>query len=201
LSSPGEKPVLGLRERKKAQTRASVQSIALDLFSKQGYDATTVDQIITLAQISESTFFRYFPTKEDLVITDEFDPVLIESFRSQPPELGVLEALRRSMQSILGNLNAEQNAEQSERIELLLAVPALRAAAIAQFSDTMSMLAEAIAERIGRSPDDFQIRVTSGAIVGAAMAMMSAMADDPTANPFALMDAAIAQLQTGLELK
>ncbi|HEV7185415.1 MAG TPA: TetR family transcriptional regulator [Leifsonia sp.] len=201
MSSPGEKPVLGLRERKKAQTRASVQSIALDLFSKQGYDATTVDQIITLAQISESTFFRYFPTKEDLVITDEFDPVLIESFRSQPPELGVLEALRRSMQSILGNLNAEQNAEQSERIELLLAVPALRAAAIAQFSDTMSMLAEAIAERIGRSPDDFQIRVTSGAIVGAAMAMMSAMADDPTANPFALMDAAIAQLQTGLELK
>ena len=201
MSSPGEKTVLGLRERKKAQTRASVQRIALDLFSKQGYDATTVEQIITLAQISESTFFRYFPTKEDLVISDEFDPLLIESFRSQPPELGVLEALRLSMRSTLGNLSPEQNAEQNERIELLLAVPALRSAAIAQFSDTMTMLSEAIAERIGRSADDFQIRVTAGAIVGAAMAMMSAMAADPTAKPFELMDAAIAQLQAGLELR
>ncbi len=201
MSSRGEKPALGLRERKKAQTRASVQSIALDLFSKQGYDATTVEQIITVAQISESTFFRYFPTKEDLVITDEFDPLMIESFRSQPPELAVLEALRRSMQSTFGNLSAGQNAEQSERIELVLAVPALRAAAIAQFSDTMTLLSEAIAERIGRSPDDFQIRVTAGAIVGAAMAITSAMADDPTAHPFALMDAAIAQLQAGLELR
>jgi AcrR family transcriptional regulator len=201
LSSPGEKPVLGLRERKKAQTRASVQTIALELFTAQGYDATTVEQIITRAEISESTFFRYFPTKEDLVIADEFDPMLIESFKSQPPEVGVLEALRLSMRAIFGDLTAEERAEQNERIELVLSVPALRAAAIAQFSDMMTMFSTAIAERIGRSPDDFQIRVISGAIVGAAMAMMSAILDDPTADPIALMDAAMAQLEAGLDLR
>jgi AcrR family transcriptional regulator len=201
LSSPGEKPVLGLRERKKAQTRASVQTIALELFTAQGYDSTTVEQIITRAEISESTFFRYFPTKEDLVIADEFDPMLIESFKSQPPEVGVLEALRLSMRAIFGDLTAEERAEQNERIELVLSVPALRAAAIAQFSDMMTMFSTAIAERIGRSPDDFQIRVISGAIVGAAMAMMSAILDDPTADPIALMDAAMAQLEAGLDLR
>ena len=161
MSSPGEKPVLGLRERKKAQTRASVQTIALDLFARQGYGATTVEQIITLAEISESTFFRYFPTKEDLVISDEFDPMMIESFMSQPPELSVLEALRMSMRAIFDNLTPEQRAEQNERIELVMSEPALRSAAISQFSDMMSMFSVAIAQRTGRSPEDFQIRVIS----------------------------------------
>jgi AcrR family transcriptional regulator len=61
-SSPAEPT--GLRERKKARTRAAIQRHALRLFQEQGYSATTVDQIAAAAEISPSTFFRYFPTKE-----------------------------------------------------------------------------------------------------------------------------------------
>jgi AcrR family transcriptional regulator len=200
LSSPGEKPLGGLRERKKARTRASVQSIALELFSKQGYDATTIEQISTFAEISESPFFRCFPTKEDLVISDDLDPVVIGTFKSLPPEIGVVEALRLSLRKSFGDLSLEQRAEQSNRVELVLSVPALRAAAISQFADMMTAISEAIAERTGRESTDFQIRVLAGAIVGAGMAMMSAMVDDPAADPMELMDAALAQLEAGLDL-
>src|SRR5580704_2257713 len=61
----------GLRERKKARTRASIREHALRLFREQGYHATTVEKIAEAAEISPSTFFRYFPTKEDLVLQDE----------------------------------------------------------------------------------------------------------------------------------
>src|SRR5262249_44921406 len=76
-----------LRERKKAKTRAAIQQHALRLFREQGYAATTVEQIAAAAEISPSTFFRYFPTKEDVVLYDDLDPLLIAAFDAQPPEL------------------------------------------------------------------------------------------------------------------
>src|SRR5260370_30989476 len=78
LPSPGELAQPGLRERKKARTRAAIQRHALRLFRGQGYDETTVSEIAEAAEVSESTFFRYFPTKEDVVLWDDFDPRIAE---------------------------------------------------------------------------------------------------------------------------
>src|SRR5215472_13540966 len=103
----GSRPAQGLRERKKAKTRAAVQRHALRLFQEQGYDATTVEQIADAAEISPSTFFRYFPTKEDVVLYDPIDPILIAEFEAQPPELSPVQAMRRAIHGVFDRMPAE----------------------------------------------------------------------------------------------
>ena len=78
-------PKLGLRERKKAKTRAAIQEQALRLFREQGYEETSIEAIAEAAEVSPSTVFRYFPTKPDLVIYDDLDDRMIEAFRASPP--------------------------------------------------------------------------------------------------------------------
>ncbi|HZZ53933.1 MAG TPA: TetR family transcriptional regulator, partial [Trebonia sp.] len=90
-----------LRERKKARTRAAIREHALRLFREQGYDATTVEQIAAAAEVSPSTFFRYFPTKEDVVLQDGFDDRMFEAFDRQPPSLTPIAALRVAMRETI----------------------------------------------------------------------------------------------------
>src|SRR5215472_8949692 len=87
----------GLRQRKKARTRASLREHALRLFREQGYQATTVEQIAAAAEVSPSTFFRYFPTKEDLVLRDDLDTRMLEAFSRQPPTMSSITALRTAI--------------------------------------------------------------------------------------------------------
>ena len=87
-SLEADRPKPGLRERKKAKTRAAIQEVALRLFERQGYEATTIEQIAEAAEVSPSTFFRYFGSKEDVVVYDALDPILIEAWRKQPRRLG-----------------------------------------------------------------------------------------------------------------
>ena len=196
-SSPGRP---GLRERKKARTRATIQACALRLFREQGYDATTIEQIIEAADVSETTFFRYFPAKENLVLDDEYDPMLIEAFQAQPAQLAPVPALRAAFTATFAGLTAQQRAEQKERIALTLTVPRLRAAMLDQVSQATQLLARAMAERAGRRPDDFTVRTVAGAIVGAAMAVSAAVTEDPDADLPALIDQALAHLEPGLTL-
>jgi AcrR family transcriptional regulator len=189
-----------LRERKKAQTRAAIQTHALRLFREQGYDATTIEQIIEAADVSETTFFRYFPTKEDVVLRDDFDPLIIGAYQAQPPDLPPVPAVRAAFAALFAHMSAEQQAEQRERVALVLSVPRLRAAMLDQFAKAMQLLADAMAERSGRRPDDFAVRTVAGAVVGAMMAVLAAMADDPDADLASLIDQAIAHLEAGLSL-
>src|SRR5258708_12950629 len=117
----------GLRERKKARTRAAIREHALRLFREQGYDATTVEQIAEAAEVSPSTFFRYFPTKEDVVLQDEYDELIVEAFRAQPPELTPLQAMRAALHEVIGHLSPRDHAEEDERLQLSPQVPQLRA--------------------------------------------------------------------------
>jgi len=190
----------GLRERKKARTRATIRACALRLFREQGYDATTIEQIIDAADVSETAFFRYFPAKEDVVLDDGYDPMLIEALQAQPPEVPPVQALRAAFAAVFAGMTARQQAEQNERITLTLTVPRLRAAMLDQVSQAMQLLARAMAERAGRRPDDFIVRTIAGAIVGAAMAVSASVTDDPDADLATLIDRAITHLEPGLAL-
>ena len=191
----------GLRERKKAKTRAAIQEQALRLFREQGYERTTVEQIAEAAEVSPSTFFRYFPTKEDVVLYDALDPLLIEAFRRQPPELTSLQAMREAMHLVWGALTTEQMDEQIERGRLAYEVPALRERYVMEMVRTVGLMVDLVAERLGRPADDLEIRVATGAAMGGVLAAMLPMYDGrPGVDAIALVDRAVDVLERGITL-
>ncbi|NKQ55308.1 TetR family transcriptional regulator [Amycolatopsis sp. K13G38] len=189
----------GLRERKKAKTRASIQDHALRLFIEQGYEATTVEQIAAAADVSQSTFFRYFPSKEETVAFDRMDPVFLDAFVAQPAGLSPIAAIRASMREVLGTMSSEASELETARQRLVFTVPELRARLFEQMGDGVAMLNEAVARRVGRDPDDFEVRMFSGAVVGIALAAYLGAADDPD-RMMAELDRGLAQLERGLPL-
>jgi len=191
----------GLRERKKAKTRQAIQEQAIRLFRSQGYDRTTVEQIADAADVSPSTFFRYFPTKEDVVLYDAHDPLLMEAFRRQPPELTALGAMREAMHEIWGALTAEEMDEQIERGRLAYTVPALRERYVMEMVRTVALMVDLVAERLGRSRDDFEIQVATGAVMGGVLAAMLPMYDGrPGVDAIELVDRAVDVLERGISL-
>src|SRR4051794_33597448 len=165
-----------LRERKKAKTRATIQEHALRLFIQHGYAETTIEQIADAADVSQSTFFRYFPTKEDVVLHDELDPRLIASLRAQPPALPPISAMRAAMHDVYAELTPEQMAREAERQRLVAEVPELRARMLEVYVTGLTLLSDAFAERLGQPADDIAVRTLAGAVIGAVLA--SIVSDD-----------------------
>jgi AcrR family transcriptional regulator len=194
----------GLRERKKARTRAAIREHALRLIREQGYDATTVEQIAEAADVSPSTFFRYFPTKEDVVLQDELDVLAIDAFEAQPADVPELAAIRAAMKQAFAALGEDELIRMRETTELILTVPELRARAIDEFARTIGVIAEAVARRSGRDPSDFAVRNFAGAIVGVVMAATTPWqdwaAEKHSADMVDRIDAALAHLEAGLPL-
>lgn len=194
---------VGLRQRKKARTRAAIQAHALRLFREHGWAATTVDQIAEAAEVSQSTFFRYFPTKEDVVLHDSLDPLLLAAFREQPAELSPVAALRAALRQVRAGLPEDEWRREAERHALVIAVPELRARMLDQILTMTDLVAEAVAMRSGRALDDFAVRTITGALVGIAItSMLSAheRTDDEVGAYFDRLDAALALLEKGLPL-
>jgi AcrR family transcriptional regulator len=190
----------GLRERKKARTRAAIREHALRLFREQGYHATTVEQIAESAEVSPSTFFRYFPTKEDVVLQDDFDVLALDAMAAQPAGLSPIAAFRASASQAFATLTPEELASVRETTALTLSVPELRARAVDEFARTIDQIAAALAKRAGRSPDDFAVRNLAGAVVGVVMAATMPWAGQPTEDMPQRIDAALAHLEAGLPL-
>jgi AcrR family transcriptional regulator len=207
MSEPPARPV-SLRERKKARTRAAIRQHALRLFREQGYYATTIEQIADAAEVSPATFFRYFPTKEDVVLQDDFDVISLGALDSQPPDLGPIAAFRAAAAETYAALSPDDLARFRETIELTAAIPEIRARAIDEFVRTINQIADAIALRTGRSADAFEVRTIAGALIGVIMSVTvpesidtwrpDAMLD--VADLFARIDRALDYLERGLPL-
>jgi AcrR family transcriptional regulator len=193
----------GLRERKKARTRAAIQEHALRLFRERGYDETTVEQIAEAAEVSPSTFFRYFGSKEDVVIYDALDPILVQAWRAQPRQLGPIQAMRRAMVHVFDSLTPEQVDDMKERARLVYGVPELRQRMAEDMIRTATLMTSEVALRTGRSADDFEVRVFTGALMGAVMAALLPAVNEPDPDfkgLVALTDRVFAYIEKGLPI-
>jgi AcrR family transcriptional regulator len=194
----------GLRERKKARTRASLREHALRLFREQGYQATTVEQIAAAAEVSPSTFFRYFPTKEDLVLQDDMDTRLMAAFEQQPPGLGPIAAVRAAVRQMLDSYTGADLDIIRESTRLSMTVPEIRARALDEFARAIGAMTETVAKRAGRPADDLAVRTVAGAIMGVVMSIT--MPWDGWSeghgfeDAFGRIDEALALLEAGLPL-
>ena len=156
----------GLRQRKKQKTRDSIQRTALRLFEKQGYEETTIEQIAAAVEISPSTFFNYFPTKEDVVLYDAYDPMAIQLFLDRPKDEPLNVGLRRVLEGLAETFQRDEQMILA-RGRLFLEVPELRARIWDEVERTQVLLAQMLAERTGRRPDDFELRVTVRVVTSA----------------------------------
>jgi AcrR family transcriptional regulator len=203
LEGTGDRPD-GLRERKKARTRAAIREHALRLFREQGYQATTVEQIAAAAEVSPSTFFRYFPTKEDVVLQDDMDIRMIEALERQPAELSPLGAARAAVREMLASYSEADIEVLSQTTALTMTVPEVRARALDEFTRTIAVIGEAVAKRAGRRPDDLAVRVTAGAIIGVIMSITmpwEGWSDRQTMEDvFRRIEQGLALLEAGLPL-
>jgi len=167
---------LGLRERKKQQTRQVIAETALRLFNDRGFDAVTVAQVAKAADVSEATVFNYFPTKESLFFSQmqTFEEALIQAVRGRRGGESVLAAFRRFIDE-----GSERLANESVAVAISMAgrivgaSPSLRAREREIVADATDALALLIAEESGSPPGDIEPWVVGNALMGAHRAVVS----------------------------
>ena len=192
---------LGLRERKKRRTRAAIQREGLRLFLDRGYEETTIEDIAAAVDISPSTFFNYFPSKEAVVFEDESDPLIIAAFEAQPEAITrPIHALRMAMTQVFDSMSEEQVRLIRERTMLIARTPELRSSMLSEFAALADQIADLLSARAGKPKDDFAAHNLAGAMLGVMMTVMILAAENPGADMLELMDNALAHLEAGLPL-
>jgi AcrR family transcriptional regulator len=159
---------LPLRERKKARTKLAIQEQALRMFGERGYESTTIDDIAEAAEVAPRTVFRYFATKDELVLWDVMDETKLDNFiRGEPGEPPIL-ILVRGMCEVLSMLEAAEDRDSLlARLRLVVENPSLLSAARAHMLSQVDLLADLLAARTGTTEDLSELRVAVGAIFGA----------------------------------
>jgi AcrR family transcriptional regulator len=115
------------RTEKKAATRRRIRECALQLFEKNGYDSTTVEEVAEAASVSHMTFFRYFPTKEDVVLSDDYDVLLFEQLQQLSSELTIMERIHGAFKAGLSEMYELDRDTLLVQNKLIANTPVLRA--------------------------------------------------------------------------
>lgn len=177
-TTPSDTPKPGLRERKKIKTRRAIRRTAYRLFEELGYDATPVGRIAEAADVSPSTFFRYFPTKEDIVLTDEYDALLAAGIRARPHDEPVVDSLRQGALAALRELAGQDRTDLRRRGRLIRDVPAIRGRTAEMTARDTAAISAILAERTGRPADDLELRVIGAAAVAGLQEALLHWAED-----------------------
>ncbi|MFC8510171.1 TetR/AcrR family transcriptional regulator [Streptomyces sp. NPDC057411] len=199
---PASSPRPSLRERKKLRTRAAIRRATYRLVTEQGYEATTIEQIAAAAEVSPSTVVRYFPVKEDILLTDDQDTLLEARLRARPAEEEPLDSLRAVVLDAVTASLADEPAETRMRARFVVEIPAVRARLTETTAETGRLLSGAIAERTGRAPDDLEVRVFTAAVLGALREATVYWAEHGRGDDLVpLLDRTVDTLKAGLTLR
>jgi AcrR family transcriptional regulator len=183
-----EVPRTGLAARKKERTRRQLAEAAAELFYERGYAATTVEDIVAAVDVSPRTFFRYFPTKEDLVVAlgaTGLD-LFLEALRTRPPGESLQVAIGKAIEQSLAP-GWEDTGKVRSFLELLRETPALRARWLEEAHAKRDLMAEVIAVRTGTDPTDLRNLIIAGTVTLTINAALQVWADqnaEPDAAPF-----------------
>jgi AcrR family transcriptional regulator len=196
---------IGLRERKKQRTRELIVEAALELFAERGYDATTVAEIASAADVSERTVYTYFPTKEDIVFSDHavFRDRLADALAMRAGT-SALDTLRNF---VVENLSA---IDESSRVrwEIVSHDEHLLSHQRARQVELGDVIAAAVADELSRElgsdADDFRLQLVTATVIAAVTAVYEHRSSTRSraasrAQALAVIDEAIAFLRGGLE--
>lgn len=176
-----ENPSPGLRERKKQQTKERLITAALLLFRDRGYEGATVEAIAERAEVSVTTFFRYFDSKEEVFL--EGHRAIIDrveaAIRERPPDVSVIAALRRTIVEIL-EARPELEIRDEPQHKDLEAVPELRDRIRDHEEKIRGAIADAYADQLGVPAGDMRPRLLAGAILSAFDSARTAWLEDRT---------------------
>ncbi|MGZ4336875.1 MAG: TetR family transcriptional regulator [Gaiellaceae bacterium] len=171
-----------------------IQTEALRLFAEQGYAETTVEQIADAAAISPRTFFRYFRSKEDAVLWDEYEPLAAALLEARPLSEPPAESLRAVIRETLHGLCERDPEKLLVRLRLFSSVRELRA----RYVENGESLVAAFAQRRGHPPDELEFTVIGAAMIAALMVALDRwQRADGAGDLLELVDGAIATLASG----
>jgi AcrR family transcriptional regulator len=195
---------IGLRERKKARTREALQEAAMERFSRQGFDGTTVEEIAEACEVSPRTFFRYFPTKEDVLFADAEArrERLLAVIAERPVDEPAFGALRAAMRTLAADYRDDRDSLVA-RSKIVAASPHLQVYKAehqhgweAGVVDVLER--RALAQRATVTHDELQL--VTAVTTAALRVALDAWVADPTAPDLGvLLDAAFARLAVGFE--
>lgn len=157
---------MSLRERKKAAAMRHIQSVALDLFDEFGYDVVTIEMVAERAEVSQSTVYRYFKTKEGLLIRDEYDDAWLQFLLQRLPDHPVSEVMHDYIAALEAYMEDEFDRDSGRRMRYYREVPSVRGASYLVMDEMCDDLSETLANRrIGPALTQTQARVIAHALV------------------------------------
>jgi len=195
---------VGLRERKKARTREALQEAAMERFARQGFDGTTVEEIAEACEVSPRTFFRYFPTKEDVLFADAAArrERLLAVIAERPVDEPAFVALRAAMRALAADYR-DDRAALVTRSKIVAASPHLQAYKAEHQHGWETDVVEVLARRALVHPtsvtrEELQL-VTAVTTAALRVALDAWVADASAPDLGVLLDDAFARLAVGFD--
>lgn len=192
---------LGLRERKRVLAMHRIQDVALDLFDAEGFDAVTIERIAADADVSPSSVYRYFGTKEGILLWDQYDPLIFARVLELVDRLPPLQAIRQVMATLVGEVFDRDQDRIRRRIRHMMAEPTVQAASALQSHQMAETIGELLAPRLGLEVHDLRMQVFAHTVVGAMVAGIHHWYATDFAEPFSdVLDRSLDLVAAGIEL-